>query len=88
MVLDAKKQFGEQPLATLSDLLGLRRSLGLTTEKMYFDWDNTEGAPYLFHFNWFEQDLKKRRDVPVIAPRAGTACRPGPGHHNRSGRSR
>ena len=68
MVLDAQKHFGQQPLATLADLLGLRRSLGLTTEKMYFDWDNTEAAPYLFHYNWFEQDLKKRRDVPIIPP--------------------
>ncbi len=68
LVLDARKYFGEQPLAALTDLLGLRRSLGLTTEKMYFDWDNTEGAPYLFHYNWFEQDLKKRRDIPALPP--------------------
>lgn len=66
MVLDSKNYFGEQPLAMMSDPLHLRRTLGLTTEKVYLDWDNSEPAPYLFHYNWFEQDVKKRRDVPVL----------------------
>jgi hypothetical protein len=61
--LDSKNYFGEQPLAMMSDPLHLRRTLGLTTEKVYLDWDNSEPAPYLFHYNWFEQDVKKRRDA-------------------------
>lgn len=66
IVLDTHKYFGDEPLSELSDLLGLRRSLGVITEKIYLDWDNTEPAPYLNHYNWFEQDLKKRRDVPIL----------------------
>ena len=66
IVLNAKDYFGDEPLGYLSDPLALRRSLNLMTERMYFDWDNTEPAPYLYHFNWFEQDLKKRREVPIL----------------------
>jgi hypothetical protein len=66
MALDARKYFGEDPLATLIDPLALRKQLGLMTEKTYLDWDNFEAAPYLFHHNWFEGELKKVRALPIL----------------------
>lgn len=68
MVLSAADYFGADSLALLTDPLQLRRKLGLLIEKQYLDWDNTEPAPYLHHFNWFEQDLKKRLEVAVLPP--------------------
>lgn len=64
--LDTTRYFGPQPLATLIDPLRLRRSLGLLTERIYLDWDNVEPAPYLRHWYWFDQDARKKRDIPIL----------------------
>ena len=72
MVLDAKRYFGAEPLTFITDSVKLRRTLGLMDEKVYLDWDNSEAVPYLYHYNWFENELKKRtrkgvfRPVPVV----------------------
>src|SRR5262249_49987212 len=50
MVLDARTYFGPEPLDVLTNSLLLRRQLGLTTEKLYMDWDNAEAAPHLYHY--------------------------------------
>jgi hypothetical protein len=63
MVLDARTYFGPEPLDVLTNSLLLRRQLGLTTEKLYMDWDNAEAAPHLYHYQWFEQELKKIRTI-------------------------
>lgn len=60
LVLEAQKYFGTDPHPVLTDPFLLRRSLGLTTESIYLDWDNTEGAPYMHHFGWFYDELQKR----------------------------
>ena len=26
-------------------------------------WDNAEAAPHLYHFNWFENEVKKIRQI-------------------------
>ena len=67
IVLDMAKFFGNgSATAMLSDPLSLRRSLGLMTERLYLDWDNVEPAPYMRHFYWFDQESKKRRELPVL----------------------
>ena len=63
MVLKSEDYFGPEPLAVLAEPFQLRRNLGLTTEQIYLDWDNTEAAPYMHHFNWFYEELQKRRDT-------------------------
>jgi len=54
-VIDVKKIFGDSPMTTLSDPVALRRQLSLMKEKLLVDWDNSEGAPYLFNYNWFRK---------------------------------
>jgi hypothetical protein len=74
VVLDAKTYFGGDPARDLRSLPFLRQKLNLMTERIYFDWDNAEPAPYLFHFNWFEHELEKLKKgagagvspVPVV----------------------
>jgi hypothetical protein len=66
LVLDAGKYFGDDPGEILINPLLLRRQLGLTTEKTYLDWDNVEPAPYLRHSHWFEEELKKLRDIKIL----------------------
>src|SRR5205814_10244703 len=66
MALDGKKYFGNEPLDVLADPLRLRRQLGLMAERTYLDWDNFEAAPHLFHYNWFEEELKKVRALPIL----------------------
>jgi hypothetical protein len=82
MVLNVKDYFGDDPAELLTNAHLLRRSLNLMTERIYLDWDNTEGAPYLYHFNWFEQEVKKRREIyqlpkhllPLAAIQTATAA--------------
>ncbi len=62
-VLPSKDYFGEDASELLTNAHLLRRMLGLTTEHLYLDWDNTEPAPNLRHFHWFEEDIKKRREI-------------------------
>ncbi len=57
-VIDIKKLFGDTPITTLSDPIALRKQLSLMKEKLLVDWDNSEGAPYLFNYNWFRQTAK------------------------------
>ncbi|HUW31139.1 MAG TPA: hypothetical protein VM223_05955, partial [Planctomycetota bacterium] len=62
-VLDATQYFGQDPPAFLKDVElapgkwifppELRKTLGMTVEKVYLDWDNTEPEPGLFLPNWF-----------------------------------
>jgi len=66
MVLDARTYFGEDQAELLSNPHLLRRRLGLTTERVYLDWDNSEPAPYLFHTSWFENELKLRRSISLL----------------------
>src|SRR5262249_23064441 len=63
LVLDARQYFGDDPGEVLINPLLLRWRLGLTTERTYLDWDNTEPAPYLRHTHWFEEELRKLRDI-------------------------
>jgi hypothetical protein len=72
LVLDAKAYFQSEPAKMLRSLPDLRQSLHLLTERIYFDWDNAEPAPYLFHFHWFEKELEKLRN------QAGAAVSPVP----------
>jgi hypothetical protein len=60
-VLEARTYFDAEAGKNLRSLPFLREKLQLLTERIYFDWDNAEPAPYLFHFNWFEQELGKLR---------------------------
>ena len=53
-VLDAKQYFGPDPLAFLKQVPEIRKSIGLTTEMVRLDWDNTEPVPGLFHHRWFD----------------------------------
>src|SRR5439155_7972777 len=63
-VLDAKAYFASEAAKNLRSLPFLRQTLNLLAERIYFDWDNVEPAPYLFHFHWFEQELEKlKKDV-------------------------
>jgi len=66
LVVDRADWFGEDPIDVLSNPLLLRRMLGLTHEKVYLDWDNTEPAAYLRHWNWFEQELKKANAIQKL----------------------
>lgn len=76
MALDGRRYFGNEPLDVLVDPLRLRRQLGLLAERTYLDWDNFEAAPYLFHYNWFEEELKKVRALPMLPPElAGVAAK-------------
>ena len=71
LVLDAAAHFGPEPLKSLVQqqvaISGqrlqvfppeIRKSLGMTTERIYLDWDNTEGTPGLFHYHWFNASAK------------------------------
>lgn len=71
VVLDARPYFGENASETIRDLHHLRRTLGLTTERIYLDWDNTEGAPYMHRFDWFYTELRKKQEAAL--PAAGQA---------------
>jgi hypothetical protein len=74
LVLGAQAYFDSDPAKTLRSLPTLKEKLHLQKERIYLDWDNAEPAPYLFHFNWFEQELEKLRKeagagvspVPVV----------------------
>jgi hypothetical protein len=65
-VLNSKDYFGEDPSDLLTNPHLLRRLLGLTTERIYLDWDNTEPAPNLLHYHWFEEEVKKRREITQL----------------------
>jgi len=66
MVLNAQDFFGPQPAELLGNAHLLRRHLALTMERIYFDWDNSEPVPYLHHSNWFEQEMRKRREITQL----------------------
>jgi hypothetical protein len=66
LALEARKYFSDDPGEILINPLLLRRQLGLTTEKAYLDWDNVEPAPYLRHSHWFEEELRKLRDIKIL----------------------
>jgi len=53
-VLDAKQYFGEDPLAFLKQVPEIRKSIGLTTEMVRLDWDNSEPVPGVLHHRWFD----------------------------------
>lgn len=53
LVLDAKAYFGDDPATFIKNMVDLRKTVGMTTEKAYLDWDNTEPVPYIFNFGWF-----------------------------------
>ncbi len=59
-VLDAKRYFGSDPLAFLKQVPAIRKSIGLTTEAVRLDWDNTEPVPGLFHHHWFDAVCAER----------------------------
>jgi len=59
-VVAAREYFGDDVMATLSDPLALRRQLSLLTEKVQLDWDNSEAAPYLYHYNWFRTFAREK----------------------------
>ena len=67
--------FGEAPLEKLVDLTQLRQLLGQMTENIYLDWDNTEGAPYLFHYAWFYDELKTRQKLANHLPQIAADSR-------------
>lgn len=58
MVLKLQDYFGEDPLGRLSDPVKLRQGLGLTTENILLDFDNSEPVPNLHQFNWYENEIK------------------------------
>jgi hypothetical protein len=66
MVLKAQDLFGPQPTELLGNAHLLRRHLALTMERIYLDWDNSEPVPYLHHANWFEQEMRKRREITQL----------------------
>jgi hypothetical protein len=72
LVRDATQAFGPAPLATLTNAVALRQGLGITTERLYLDWDNTEPVPNLLHYDWFSTELNRKggggayRMVPVV----------------------
>lgn len=58
-VLDATRYFGPKPAEFLLSMPEIRKTLGMTTEPIHLDWDNTEPVPGLFHYNWFNAEAKK-----------------------------
>jgi len=58
-VLDPTPYFGPEPLKFLTQMTNIRKTLDMTTEKVYLDWDNSEAAPGFFHYNWFNEEVKK-----------------------------
>jgi hypothetical protein len=66
MALDAKAYFGDNPNDLLVNPHLLRRLLGLTAERLYLDWDNTEPAPNLIHAHWFEEEVKRHRNIQIL----------------------
>ena len=59
LAVDAGRYFGKSPRKTLAGMPELRKSLGMTAERVYLDWDNTEGVPWLHHFHWFNVVVKQ-----------------------------
>ncbi|MFT5130338.1 MAG: hypothetical protein ACI8W8_003969, partial [Rhodothermales bacterium] len=58
-VVDRQGYFGGDVVATSSDPIAIRRQLSLMQEDILLDWDNSEAAPYLFHYNWFRKEVEK-----------------------------
>ena len=58
-VVEPTQFFGAKPLDFLKDMPRLRKTLSMTVEKAYLDWDNVEAVPGLFHFHWFDVECKK-----------------------------
>ncbi|NQT18621.1 MAG: NPCBM/NEW2 domain-containing protein, partial [Planctomycetes bacterium] len=57
-VLDATHYFGPKPLEFLGETFArpkpeLRKTVDMTVEKVYLDWDNMEAMPGFFHYQWF-----------------------------------
>jgi len=59
LVLDLKRYLGKDLLATLRDRKALEKSLGMTSRKVFLDWDNMEMVPRLFHYKWFHNEVEK-----------------------------
>ena len=66
MAVDVRAYFGGDWEGLLTNSHLLRRLLNLTTERVYLDWDNSEPAPNLIHANWFEQEVKRHREIQVL----------------------
>ena len=72
LVVEAGRHFGKTPRELLTRMPELRKLLGMTTGRVYLDWDNVEGIPGLYHFDWFNVAVKKaladgvQSAVPVV----------------------
>ena len=72
MAVDFTEYFGDTPDTMLQDVSALERNIGMGVRRIYLDWDNLELAPGMFHFTWFDNEIKKAsedgryRVVPIL----------------------